>query len=110
MLSKRVRTGAAIKLSRARFLGRCHDAEASCRIVSAAPACTERSRRARSPPLPVGRRSSRFAPRMEIAERFIGLLDSDEYLDDGHLERLRDYRYSTVDLSPTTKYVLRHCT
>lgn len=32
----------------------------------------------------------------------------EDYVDDAHLAKLRDYRYSAVDLSPTTKYILRH--
>lgn len=47
--------------------------------------------------------------RMQLTERVLRLIDSEDYLDDEHLVRLKDYRYSSVDLSPTTKYVLRHC-
>ncbi|PLW16745.1 hypothetical protein PCANC_12306 [Puccinia coronata f. sp. avenae] len=32
----------------------------------------------------------------------------EDYLDDHHLNRLKNYQYRSVDHSPTTKYVLRH--
>ncbi|KAG0147167.1 hypothetical protein CROQUDRAFT_656449 [Cronartium quercuum f. sp. fusiforme G11] len=32
----------------------------------------------------------------------------EDYLDDAHLARLKYYRYRSVDLSPITKYILRH--
>ncbi|KNZ57435.1 uncharacterized protein VP01_215g2 [Puccinia sorghi] len=35
---------------------------------------------------------------------------SEDYLDDQHLSRLKNYQYRSVDHSPTTKYILRHCT
>lgn len=33
---------------------------------------------------------------------------SEDYLDDQHLSRLKNYQYRSVDHSPTTKYILRH--